>query len=57
MKNKSWEEFDFGQLSEFEAVEQKKNSRQKKRKWREIEDVKEKQRLKRELLSYESYSF
>lgn len=57
MKNKPWEEFDFGPDGEFEAVEQKKSSRQRKRKWREIEDIKEKQRLKRELSSYESYSF
>jgi len=56
MQNKSWEEFDFGQVSEFEAVEQKKNTRQRKRKWREIEEIKEKQRLKKELSSYDSYS-
>lgn len=57
MKNKSWEEFDFGADGEFEAVEPKKHTRSKKRKWREIEDVKEKQRLKRELSSYDNYSF
>ena len=35
--------------------EQKKNEKRRKRKWREIEQFKEEQRLSKEMQGYESY--
>ncbi|WDD97844.1 MULTISPECIES: DUF3545 family protein [Thalassomonas] len=51
MKFNNWEEFDdiYGDES---LTEQKKNNKTRKRKWREIEAIKEKQRLRRELAEF-----
>ncbi|MGJ8693153.1 MAG: DUF3545 family protein [Thalassotalea sp.] len=39
--------------SEYEA---KKNTKQSKRKWREIDNIKEQQRLRKELLAFDEYN-
>ena len=52
MKLNTWSQFD--DLSELETEQppQVKRQRQKQRKWREIEDIKERQRMRRELVDY-----
>lgn len=52
MKLNNWSQFD--DLSELETEQppQVKRQRQKQRKWREIEDIKERQRMRRELVDY-----
>lgn len=45
---------DFDDVVEHDAKVKLKN---KKRKWREIENIKEKRRLKKELEQYDTYSF
>jgi hypothetical protein len=51
--------FEFGDLTNNEQpiIEGKKNTQERKRKWREIESLKEKRRLRRELADYILYSF
>lgn len=49
----NWDELNFlDSMEEFEQVAKNKG-RTRKRKWREIESIKEKHRLKRELEEYE----
>ncbi len=49
----NWNELNFlDSMEEFEQVAKQKG-RSRKRKWREIESIKEKHRLKRELEEYE----
>ena len=52
MKLNNWSQFN--DVSEFdsEPAPRAKRQRQKQRKWREIEEVKERQRLRRELIEY-----
>ncbi len=54
MKKNNWDDHGFDD-SDDDISEPKKHHKQVKRKWREIEHVKERQRLKRELQSYDSY--
>ncbi|WP_286266642.1 DUF3545 family protein [Thalassotalea atypica] len=55
MVDSQWDEFDF--QDDIEQINRDNSKRLKKRKWREIENVKEKQRLKRELSTYDSDNF
>ena len=55
MLDSQWDDFD--KNDDDERIDQDKSKRSKKRKWREIESVKERQRLKRELSSYDNYNF
>lgn len=57
MKNYDWKYFDDIEMDNIEYVEQKKAKKQTKRKWREIENFKERQRLNRDLeeLSHLNY--
>ena len=52
-----WDEAEFDEQASGEMVEfeQKKNIKQRKRKWREIEQFKEQQRMRKEMLVYEDY--
>ncbi|WDE14604.1 DUF3545 family protein [Thalassomonas haliotis] len=52
MKFNNWEEIDDIYGDEASLTEQKKNTKTRKRKWREIEAIKEKQRLRRELAEF-----
>lgn len=45
------------EFDENEAFQQKRNAKQSKKKWREIESFKERQKMKRELAYFEDYSF
>lgn len=61
MAKMQWHDFndeldDINQAS-FSSDHYKKNTRAKKRKWREIEQLKEKYRLEKELLGYQEYGF
>jgi len=53
------ESFEFDDLinNEQPILEGKKNTQARKVKWREIESLKEKRRLRRELADYSLYSF
>ena len=52
MDNENWNEFDI--LEEQELIQEKKNKiKVRKRKWREIENIKEQRRLSKELSEYE----
>ena len=58
MSNTDWNDLSFLDCDdEFEQVVVKAKDRSRKRKWREIESVKEKRRLRKELAEYEQYSY
>lgn len=57
MNNLNWEYFEFLNEDDFSENETKRKVKSKKRKWREIESIKEKRRLKRQLEELEHYSF
>lgn len=50
-------EYDFYEDDDYEIQTQKVKTKTRKRKWREIENIKEQRRLKRELADYEVCSF
>ena len=52
MKFNDWEEYDNVHGDELSLTEHKKTNKGRKRKWREIEAIKEKQRLRRELSEF-----
>jgi hypothetical protein len=52
MDNENWNEFDALEVQEL-AQERKAKIITRKRKWREIESIKEQRRLRRELSEYE----
>jgi len=56
MDNKNWEDtasFD----DEFDVQERKNKVQTRKRKWREIENIKDQRRLRRDIDSFEHYSY
>jgi hypothetical protein len=56
MDNKNWEDaasFD----DEFDVQDRKSKVQVRKRKWREIESIKEQRRLRRDIDSFEQYSY
>lgn len=55
MNSNDWNEILFQDDDDLTPFEPKKRSKQSKRKWREIEDIKERQRLKRELMDINEY--
>lgn len=55
MKQTKWKDEYFNEADEG-YEESKAHRKASKRKWREIENIKEKQRLRREMQSYDSYS-
>ncbi|MFT5755837.1 MAG: hypothetical protein ACI9LM_000549 [Alteromonadaceae bacterium] len=57
MNNHENFEFDDSTNNEQPILEGKKNTQVRKRKWREIESLKEKRRLRREIDDYSLYSF
>lgn len=56
MKDTEWKYVDEVDLENIEYVEQKKSKKQAKRKWREIENFKEQQRLIRDLEGLHTYN-
>ena len=57
MSSVDWDELDFFNLDSDVEQDAKVKMKSKKRKWREIENIKEKRRLRKELEQYDSYSF
>ena len=57
MSSVDWDELDFFDLDSDVEQDAKVKMKSKKRKWREIENIKEKRRLRKELEQYDSYSF
>lgn len=57
MEYSNWEDVEFLGDVDLLSEEKKVKNKSKKRKWREIESVKEKRRLKRQLEDFEQYSF
>jgi hypothetical protein len=59
MNNEYWQEaddFDEGELTRPDKKGKSKGS-DRKRKWREIESIKEQRRLRREITDFEQYSY
>lgn len=57
MDDFNWEDSEFFEEAGASYTEAKAKTKVKKRKWREIESVKEKRRLKRQLEEFEQYSY
>ncbi|WP_440874068.1 DUF3545 family protein [Thalassotalea sp. PLHSN55] len=58
MQDTNWEkELEFDELDEQSFNAKKRNAKQRKRKWREIEAFKEQQRIHKEMELYDSYSY
>jgi hypothetical protein len=57
MNNINWDNFEFINEEDFSENEVKGKAKTKKRKWREIESIKEKRRLKKQIEEIEQYSF
>ncbi|MBA6225052.1 MULTISPECIES: DUF3545 family protein [unclassified Colwellia] len=55
MQSKEWQEENLNDIDAYFDNQKKKNSKQAKRKWQEIEAFKEKQRMQREMASYDDY--
>ncbi|MBA6391486.1 DUF3545 family protein [Colwellia sp. BRX10-3] len=56
MQTKEWQEKDLNDIDDYFDYQQIKNKQQAKRKWREIEALKEQKRMQREIASYDSYA-
>ena len=56
MQSKEWLEDSYNDTDEHTEYQLKKNSKQAKRKWREIEALKEQKRIQREIAFYDSYT-
>ena len=54
MQTKEWQEADYSDLDDALDFQKKKNTKQSKRKWREIEAFKEQKRMQREMASFDS---
>ena len=57
MNRSDWEDLSFLDQQNSDVYEHKKDNKQRKRKWREIETIKERRRLRRELTDIYQYSF
>jgi len=57
MNSSNFSDFELIENELFEQQTNKTKNKVRKRKWREIESIKEQRRLKRELAEYELYSF
>jgi hypothetical protein len=59
MNNEYWQEVDVLDDEDDELIraDKKAQSKQKKRKWREIEAIKEQRRLRRDIANFEQYSY
>lgn len=57
MNTSDWNDIFYQVENDASSYESKKRTKQSKRKWREIEQIKEKQRLKRELMDLNQYEF
>jgi hypothetical protein len=56
MDNKDWEDIMCFE-DDINAQDKRLKGKVRKRKWREIEDIKEQRRLRRDIASYEQYSY
>jgi hypothetical protein len=59
MNNEYWQEVDVLDDEDDELIraDKKGQSKQKKRKWREIEAIKEQRRLRRDIANFDQYSY
>jgi hypothetical protein len=57
MNKFNWDDFDFINDEDFSEKDVKNSRKTSKRKWREIESIKEKRRLKKQIDELEQYSF
>ncbi|MDO6447483.1 DUF3545 family protein [Colwellia sp. 1_MG-2023] len=57
MNKFNWDDFDFINDEDFSEKETRNKGKTSKRKWREIESIKEKRRLKKQIEEMEQYSF
>lgn len=57
MNTSDFRNFDYVDFDELEVREAKAKVKTRKRKWREIENIKEVRRLRKELAQYDSYEF
>jgi hypothetical protein len=55
MQSKEWQEENLNDIDAYFDNQKKKNSKQAKRKWQEIEAFKEEKRMQREMASYDDY--
>ncbi|WP_223270384.1 DUF3545 family protein [Colwellia sp. C1TZA3] len=55
MQPKEWQEENLNDIDDYFEHQKKKNSKQAKRKWQEIEAFKEKKSMQREMVSYDDY--
>ncbi|MEW6991068.1 DUF3545 family protein [Colwelliaceae bacterium 6441] len=56
MNSMTWDDLDFTDEENFSDNEIKSKAKTKKRKWREIESIKEKRRLKKQIAELEQYT-
>jgi plasmid stabilization system protein ParE len=56
MQTKEWQEKGLNDIDDYFDYQQINNKQQAKRKWREIEALKEHKRMQREIASYDSYA-
>ncbi|AZQ84160.1 DUF3545 family protein [Colwellia sp. Arc7-635] len=55
MQPKEWQEENYNDIDDYFDSQKKKNSKQSKRKWREIEAFKEQKRMQREIAAFDDY--
>ncbi|UUO21930.1 DUF3545 family protein [Colwellia sp. M166] len=55
MQTKKWPEENVNDFDDYFDNQQRKNNKQSKRKWREIEAFKEQRRMQQEMQSYDDY--
>ena len=55
MQTKKWPEENVYDFDDYFDNQQRKNNKQSKRKWREIEAFKEQRRMQQEMQSYDDY--
>ncbi|WP_157466282.1 DUF3545 family protein [Colwellia sp. MT41] len=57
MNNEYWHEADLLADDELTRLDKKGKAKERKRKWREIEAIKDQQRLRRDIACFEQYSY
>ncbi|GAW96147.1 MULTISPECIES: DUF3545 family protein [Colwellia] len=57
MNNEYWHEADLLADDELTRPDKKGKAKERKRKWREIEAIKDQQRLRRDIAGFEQYSY
>lgn len=57
MNDIEWDNMVFSDEADDLTIEDKKNTTKRKRKWREIEKIKEQKKFQKEMLSYDEYQY